>query len=249
MVGTMPNNISLIAKFILSSPSLKIFGIWATTKLRPTKTTVRQNIIRAEEAYIDLLRRVEISEDWFTPNVRHLADHLSRIKREFDEIKILEIGSFEGLSGAFLSSYLEADSMTCIDTWSGPEYSEFAPEINWEEVERKFDQNWSESCVEKIKMESSIALGALANENREFNLIYIDGSHFSLDVMADGLLAWKLLSGGGIMVFDDYLWFGYARPRDNVSFAVNTLIKMLGANCSILFVGRQVILKKRALTI
>ncbi|MDQ0041820.1 putative O-methyltransferase YrrM [Variovorax boronicumulans] len=39
-----------------------------------------------------------------------------------------------------------------------------------------------------------------------FDFIYIDGSHQAPDVLADAVLAFRLLRNGGVIVFDDYLW-------------------------------------------
>ena len=38
------------------------------------------------------------------------------------------------------------------------------------------------------------------------DFIYIDGSHEAPDVLADLVLAFRLLSGGGVVLCDDYLW-------------------------------------------
>jgi predicted O-methyltransferase YrrM len=46
----------------------------------------------------------------------------------------------------------------------------------------------------------------LLAENRQFDFIYVDGSHDSTDVIADAVLGFQLLSPGGIMLFDDYFW-------------------------------------------
>jgi len=42
----------------------------------------------------------------------------------------------------------------------------------------------------------------------DFDLIYIDASHYAVDVLTDAVLSFKLLKGGGMMIFDDYLWAG-----------------------------------------
>lgn len=43
-------------------------------------------------------------------------------------------------------------------------------------------------------------------ENK-FDFIYVDGLHLSQDVLYDALLSFDLLKVGGILIFDDYLWF------------------------------------------
>ena len=39
-------------------------------------------------------------------------------------------------------------------------------------------------------------------------MIYIDASHYAVDVVTDAVLSFKLLKAGGILIFDDYLWAG-----------------------------------------
>jgi predicted O-methyltransferase YrrM len=41
-----------------------------------------------------------------------------------------------------------------------------------------------------------------------FDIIYIDGSHVSADVLADAVQCFELLKDGGLMIFDDYAWVG-----------------------------------------
>lgn len=43
---------------------------------------------------------------------------------------------------------------------------------------------------------------------QRFDLVYIDGSHYSHDVLSDAVLSFPLLKVGGHMLFDDYLWRG-----------------------------------------
>ena len=37
-------------------------------------------------------------------------------------------------------------------------------------------------------------------------MVYVDGGHGAPDVLADAVLAFRLLRVGGLMIFDDYLW-------------------------------------------
>ena len=41
-----------------------------------------------------------------------------------------------------------------------------------------------------------------------FDIIYVDGSHVSADVLADAVQCFELLKDGGLMIFDDYTWVG-----------------------------------------
>ena len=127
---------------------------------------------------------------------------------------VLEIGSYEGQSTCFLIEFLGGETgsqISCIDTWEGSfEHSE----KDFSEIERRFDQNTeialndapNEVIFRKIKNTSTSALAKLILEKSTFDLIYIDGSHHSMDVLSDLVMASHLLSENGLIIGDDYLW-------------------------------------------
>ncbi|MGH7791972.1 MAG: class I SAM-dependent methyltransferase, partial [Thermodesulfobacteriota bacterium] len=124
--------------------------------------------------------------------------HLAGFKGK-DNIRFLEIGSFEGRSTIwFLENILThpTSSITCVDNFSR------------QGGEPRFDHNIKVSGfsnkVTKIKGRSEDVLRTL-NENT-FDIIYIDGNHYALNVLMDTVLSWLLLKPGGIIIFDDYEW-------------------------------------------
>jgi len=85
-------------------------------------------------------------------------------------------------------------------------------------VEKRFDFNINIALnranhtvtFHKHKGYSDLILAKLISDPhipRAFDFIYIDGSHQAPDVLADAILAFRMLRVGGIMAFDDYLWF------------------------------------------
>jgi predicted O-methyltransferase YrrM len=135
--------------------------------------------------------------------------------------KILEIGSYEGASAVFLIETLAKDfdiELHCIDTWAGSleHRSGGLDPSDMGSVELHFQQNTAMAIREaknrvdlKIHKELSELclprLLAMGSKNY-FDFIYIDGSHQAPDVLYDAVLAFKLLSVGGLMILDDYLW-------------------------------------------
>lgn len=74
--------------------------------------------------------------------------------------------------------------------------------------------------VHKLKMTSVQAIAKLIHEGHaeSFDLIYIDGSHQSTDVLTDAVSSFNLLKQGGLIIFDDYLWdFGYRKTGSVLS--------------------------------
>jgi predicted O-methyltransferase YrrM len=130
--------------------------------------------------------------------------------------KILEIGSYEGACTCFLIDTIGQDrslEIHCIDTWQGGKEHEH---IDMMSVEQRFIQNTAMS-LSQAKHASTVTIhrGTSAEKlcqlvaegkSRYFDLIYIDGSHQAPDVLMDAVASFQLLSVGGLMIFDDYLW-------------------------------------------
>ena len=76
-----------------------------------------------------------------------------------------------------------------------------------------------------VKAMSQDALVALAAERSCFDFIYIDGSHVAIDVLHDAVLSWRMLSVGGTLVFDDYMWKGYHEHMYNPRMAIEAFVK------------------------
>mgnify|MGYP006281354911 CR=1 FL=1 len=130
--------------------------------------------------------------------------------------RILEIGSYEGQSTCFLieAAGLQASSeLHCIDTWQGG--VEHAG-IDMRAVEQRFLHNTAlaskrtknpiELKVHKTRSDFALAQLFVQGYENYFDFIYVDGSHQAADVIADAILAFRLLRKGGVIVFDDYLW-------------------------------------------
>jgi len=90
-------------------------------------------------------------------------------------------------------------------------------------------------------------LPRLATDGERFDLIYLDGSHFGLDVLVDAAVSWQLLENGGFLVFDDYLWAELGddpllRPRP----AIDAFLAFVEGKYELLFAHEQVAVRKRA---
>jgi predicted O-methyltransferase YrrM len=165
-------------------------------------------------------------------------------------VRYLEIGSFEGCSLAYLWALLDGKlRATVIDPFAvNPEF----PEDRWQNLEERFRKNMAAigalDSLRILKGFSSEHLPKLVAAGETFDLIYIDGSHRTLDVMLDAVLAWQLLTPGGLMIFDDYrydaaqLGEGY-----RVKSAVDAFVAMIGHEIEVLDVSSKVYLRKRAL--
>jgi predicted O-methyltransferase YrrM len=166
---------------------------------------------------------------------------------EHDAIHILEIGSYKGDSALWFLNNLcvnKKTTLTCIDTWMGsPEYNEF------EQIEQIFDKNISENerkdQLIKIKNNSYDALVELNyRKEKMYDVIYIDASHESRDVISDASLSWRLLNPSGILIFDDYKWDllkpDYFTPKP----AIDAFMYIMKPELKVIDVARQVFVEK-----
>ena len=169
----------------------------------------------------------EFTNTWFRDTAQNFWD---KLVPQLKPTKILEIGSYEGASACYLidkvASTVELE-LHCVDTWaggvehgSGGEYA-----VDMRAVEERFHRNIGLAqaragkpvALRIHKSRSDVALSTLIAQGfgNHFDLIYIDGSHQAPDVLSDAILAFRLVRKGGVVAFDDYLWFeGLPTDRD-----------------------------------
>lgn len=134
----------------------------------------------------------------------------------------LEIGSYEGASACFLVDRVASVSpltLHCIDTWEGGIEHQRDGLVHTEmgAVEQRFLRNIETAVgraehpvdlhIHKGRSDDCLARLIADGNAGAFDFVYVDGSHQAPDVLADAVLAFRLLKVGGHMVFDDYLWF------------------------------------------
>lgn len=165
---------------------------------------------------------------------RHLAPWKGR-----PDLRCLEIGCFEGGSTLwFLDNVLAApgSSITCIDS-----FVRLGGEPRFRHNVRVSGHS---AKVTVIKSRSDIAMSRL--HEQRFDIIYIDGSHRSADVMLDAVQAWTLLKHGGVLIFDDYAWRVDLPPQDRPQMAIDAFLCAFSTRYELLHKGYQVIVRKNA---
>jgi hypothetical protein len=157
-------------------------------------------------------------------------------KKNLSNLRILEIGSFEGYSVNIFNKIFTQPEIYCVDPWIP--YSEH-PNLDFNQIEKNFDANTVNLNVKKFKMFSS---DFFKNNTKNFDLIYIDGSHMSDDVFFDAMESFKILNKNGILFFDDFfghLIFDNNQPIDGVVRFLNTIntnsLKLIFINSQIGF--------------
>ena len=192
-----------------------------------------------------ILQDKRFSNDWFCGNIPYWLAAFHKYKLFDKDIEALEIGSWEGLSSHFILETLPRARLTCVDTWAGADEHKGRP---LKAIEDNFDANLlpfaSRLC--KFKGTSFNYFNTQQDRRAQFDLIYVDGSHHSDDVIIDAVKGFEQLKVGGLMIFDDYLWRFYRRSVDNPAAAINSFLRLKAGCCEIVSVYAQVILRKTA---
>jgi hypothetical protein len=175
----------------------------------------------------------DFSEDWFSANIPQFEEHLSRFRGE--PCRLLEIGSHEGRSLTWLVDRIAVHPDASIDA------------IDLHEHPRLRGNIAATGHREKVRFhqgESSVVLRSLPLDAYDF--AYIDGSHWTVNVLEDAVHAFRLLKAGGVLAFDDYLWDDprwtqEGRPKEGV----DAFLAVYRDKIELLYFGYQVWVRKR----
>ncbi|MEA2929885.1 MAG: hypothetical protein QOG38_2313 [Hyphomicrobiales bacterium] len=189
-------------------------------------------------------RHARFTTDWTT---HHFATWESILRDRRGRISdALEIGAWEGRSAIFWLNYFPACRVTCIDTFAGSAEHHLAFAGHVGEIEQRFDANVAPfgSRVQKLKAKSQDALPLLAIEGRQFDFVYLDGSHRAVDVYADACLVWPMVRRGGVLLFDDYTWTDLPDERDRPKLGIDTFLRANAGSSRELHRALQILIEK-----
>jgi predicted O-methyltransferase YrrM len=132
--------------------------------------------------------------------------------KKVNPTNILEIGTFAGTSLIEMLRLYPNAKGTAIDMWTNYDEDNISTlkYIQENNIEKIFDSNVITAGminrITKIKGDSKKILCNLLSEKKQYDFIYVDGSHKCLDCFADMVLSWELLVSGGILAVDDVLY-------------------------------------------
>lgn len=202
-----------------------------------------------QDSFRKYSERLMLDNDWFTGKIPTWL--MAFKKQKYDkksELKCLEIGSWQGLSAAFILRHFEAAQLTCVDTWEGADEHKSghgATSHTLSKVENTFDANLSEYKDRLTKFKGTSFQYFTENFERDkFDLIYVDGSHHSDDVLVDAIKSFEMLKVNGLIIFDDYFWKYYPRMKDNPSGAINAFIRLKSYQLKVVCFDSQLIVRK-----
>ena len=185
--------------------------------------------------------KLKLEKDWFSHNINNLDYFFEQKNLYNQEINALEIGSYEGNSSYFFLKYFNKLKLTCVDTFGG---SDEHKGNNFKLVYENFKYN-TKDFEKRITIHKSTSNEFFKNyKNNDFDLIYIDGSHYSIDVYNDALNSLKILKKNGYIIFDDFLWGYYKNINDNPIGGIKSFLLKNFFKIKIINVSYQIIIQK-----
>lgn len=185
---------------------------------------------------------LNFTEDWFTPYIPMWTKYvLPRLERRRYPVRFLEIGSFEGRSACWLLQNVLTnphDRITCVDPFGS--YDGLADDDRTvlrrhDNYEAVFDANMEAieagQRLDKRKGLSHEVLRRLPLD--VYDGCYIDGSHYTRDVLRDAVLAFDLVRVGGFVLFDDYTFA--PTPDQVVQEAIDTFLSIYHRDVKLIF--------------
>ena len=164
------------------------------------------------------------TQDWFSGNVASWTRLLAPLAGRPD-VRALEIGCFEGRATCWLLEHVLTGAgarIDCVDTFDGS-HEHPGMGVSLDGVRERFDANIAR-WRERVTVHEGRSADVLRRLDGPYDLVYVDGSHAAADVLADAVLAWPLVSTGGIVIFDDYAWDLFERPERNPRLGIDAFL-------------------------
>ena len=170
--------------------------------------------------------------DWFSEHIpiweRELLPRMTNRRPSY-----LEIGSFEGRSLLWMLDHVPGLQATSID----PQLID--GDASWDRLNTNVG-------LRALLFRETSRIMLLKLQNEKYDAIYIDGSHWTDDVLFDSVLSWSLLQIGGVMIWDDYEWTFGREEREHPKPAVDAFLACYRGCYKILHTGYQVLIEKTA---
>ena len=212
-------------------------------------SSTRRRFNKEKDLFRSFAKTLQLDNDWFTGNIpTWLMAFRKQLYNKKTELNCMEIGSWQGQSAVFVLNYFENANLTCVDTWMGADEHKFEDASSLEvlsRIEKDFDANVLEYKERITKYKgTSYQFFNDCFEREKFDLIYIDGSHHSDDVIVDTIKSFEMLKVNGLMILDDYFWKYYSETKDNPSGAINAFIRLKRNQLEVVCFDYQLVVRK-----
>jgi len=186
-----------------------------------------------------MYQNYKITHNWFSNSEieRYLGNHLSKST----DNTILEIGSYEGLSACFLLNNFcnsEQSTLTCIDPF---DINDKTTPLTNSTRDNFYHNTQLSNNYSKLTVHEVYSKDFFEKNTKQYNMIYIDGSHLEEDIIYDMTNADKILLPGGIMWMDDY---GGGNPGQKIRETMDGFYNQNSNRYKIIHKGYQLALQK-----
>ena len=174
--------------------------------------------------------------------------------KKSQDIHILELGCYKGVSTVYFLTNIIKDEPTnfidCVDTWEGSvEYTNYTNQIYdiFYKTISSMD-NFKQVGIHKMRTDKYL----ISYNNKIikkyplklYDIIFIDASHDTRDVIGDLILSWKILNVGGLIVCDDYMWNKQPEDYERPKLAIDSFLYMFRDNLEVISKKYQLIFRK-----
>lgn len=160
----------------------------------------------------------------------------------------LELGTFMGESAEWMLTNIfthPKSQYVCVDTFGGSVEHHVAgidcSTLEADTIERLAPFG---SRVEILRGFSHDALAVLRSMDREFEFVYVDAAHDSMNVLRDAVFAFDVLVPGGVMIFDDYTWKVFPHDVDCPRLAIDSFVACYARQIEVIGMGAQLAIRK-----
>ena len=172
----------------------------------------------------------DFTHDWFSANIPLFQRFLAGLKGR--PCRLLEIGALEGRSAIWMAENIATHRSSSVETIDAYENPKLRSNLAVANGKVTFHLGLSAEVLRKLRFDA-------------YDFVYIDGCHWTINVLEDAVLAFRLLKHGGIMAFDDYLWDDpewntEGRPKE----AVDAFLTIYSAKIEVLHREHQVWIRK-----
>lgn len=182
--------------------------------------------------------------DWFTPNALGFFER--NVPRD-TPLRALQIGTYTGDASVWLLKNTNVQSLDDVDTWEGSPGESVHSSLDFKKVYEYYVSRVHELDPHSEKVAAfqmtSDEYFSLYKACR-YNFIYVDGDHTASQTAIDGINAFNVLEPGGILAFDDYLWWSGLGPVYEPRRGIDAVLSIFKGTYEVLDIGYQVWIKK-----
>jgi predicted O-methyltransferase YrrM len=178
------------------------------------------------------------TSDWLSHNLPFWDSVLPKTPGQH----ILEIGSYEGRSCVWFCENIPDSKITCIDTFEGSDENSIEEK---EGLYMRFKEN-TDKFSHRIQVKRGYSYEVLRtmSPSASYDIVYIDGSHYTADVLSDAILTFPMVKVGGYIIFDDFEWPCHTGTLKNPRIGIESFVNCHMDKLKIVSVAYQLIVKK-----